>query len=125
MEPPPPEDPPEEVQALETRLDTLGNQLAAVRNQLHEVTAEFVEKLAWVAQLERTGLKQQQALNGWLALPTMVRRVTLGGCPGASTAPVSIPPNAPIGLVVYYAGFSVHAAGSVLSVTPTKSFVIG
>jgi very-short-patch-repair endonuclease/Cdc6-like AAA superfamily ATPase len=52
----------------ETDLDTLGNQLANVRNQLHEVSAEYVEKLAWLAQLDRTGLKQQQALNGWLAL---------------------------------------------------------
>ncbi len=51
-----------------TDLDKLGAQLTAVREQLHEVTAQFVEKLAWLAQLERTGLKQQQALNGWLGL---------------------------------------------------------
>jgi len=51
-----------------TDLDGLQHQLTAVREQLHEVTAQYVEKLAWLAQLERTGLKQQQALNGWLAL---------------------------------------------------------
>src|SRR5437762_4498402 len=28
----------------------------------------YVEKSAWKAQVERTGLKQQQALNGWLGL---------------------------------------------------------
>ena len=51
-----------------TDLDGLQHQLTAVRDQLHEVTAQFVEALAWLAQLERTGLKQQQALNGWLGL---------------------------------------------------------
>jgi len=28
----------------------------------------YVEKMAWRAQVERTGLRQQQALNGWLGL---------------------------------------------------------
>ncbi len=49
-------------------LDSLQGQLTSVKDQLHEVTAGYVEKLAWLAQLERTGLKQQQALNGWLGL---------------------------------------------------------
>jgi len=51
-----------------TDLDALQGQLTTVREQLHEVTAQYVEKLAWLAQIERTGLKQQQALNGWLGL---------------------------------------------------------
>ncbi len=51
-----------------TDLDGLQHQLTAMREQLHDVTAQYVEKLAWLAQLERTGLKQQQALNGWLGL---------------------------------------------------------
>ncbi len=49
-------------------LDAVQRELTAVKEQLHEVSALYVEKLAWKAQLERTGLKQQQALNGWLAL---------------------------------------------------------
>ncbi|MEE8139114.1 MAG: AAA domain-containing protein, partial [Thermoanaerobaculia bacterium] len=49
-------------------LDGLQRQLNTVTEELHEVTALYVEKLAWLAQLERTGLKQQQALNGWLGL---------------------------------------------------------
>ncbi len=49
-------------------LDRVQSELAGVKEQLHEATALYVEKLAWLAQFERTGLKQQQALNGWLAL---------------------------------------------------------
>ncbi len=49
-------------------LDALQGQLTTVKGQLHAVTALYVEKLAWLAQLDRTGLKQQQALNGWLGL---------------------------------------------------------
>ncbi|MEE8137424.1 MAG: AAA domain-containing protein, partial [Thermoanaerobaculia bacterium] len=57
-------------------LDTLQNQLTTVRHQLHEVTGLFVEKLAWLAQIERTGLKQQQALNGWLGLQKKIGKGT-------------------------------------------------
>ena len=32
------------------------------------MNAFYVERLSWRAQIERTGLKQQQALNGWLGL---------------------------------------------------------
>jgi len=35
-----------------------------------------VEKLSWLAQLNRTGLEQQQALNGWLALNKKMGRGT-------------------------------------------------
>jgi phenolic acid decarboxylase len=45
-----------------------GHIATAYRTQPHEFPAECVEKLAKVAQLERTGLDQQQVLNGWLAL---------------------------------------------------------
>ncbi|MHC4165147.1 MAG: AAA domain-containing protein, partial [Planctomycetota bacterium] len=49
-------------------LDALQRELNSITEQLHDVTAAFVERLAWLAQLQRTGLRQQQALNGWLAL---------------------------------------------------------
>jgi len=47
-----------------------------VKKQLQTATASFVEKLAWSAQLSRTGLQQQQALNGWLALHKKMGRGT-------------------------------------------------
>ena len=42
--------------------------LARTTQKLQETTAKYVEALAWRAQFGRTGLKQQQALGGWLAL---------------------------------------------------------
>ena len=57
-------------------LDGLQKKLASVQGQLQEATATYVEKLAWAAQLERTGLPQQQALNGWLALHKKIGRGT-------------------------------------------------
>ncbi len=59
----------------------------------------------------------------WLSLPSPVRAVTLTGCSGASTVGLSIPASAPVGLTVYYAGFSVDGFGQVPSVSTTKSFV--
>jgi hypothetical protein len=44
--------------------------------KLQDVTAQYIEKKSWRAQLERTGLKQQQALNGWLALHKKMGRGT-------------------------------------------------
>ena len=55
-------------QILKIDLDALQDKLDSVNEELQEVTAEYLEKKSWKAQLERTGLKQQQALNGWLAL---------------------------------------------------------
>jgi very-short-patch-repair endonuclease len=49
-------------------LDQLQRELNRATERLHELTARYVEKLAWEAQFERTGLEQQQALAGWLAL---------------------------------------------------------
>jgi very-short-patch-repair endonuclease len=46
----------------------LEDRLALITQKLQKVNALYVEKLAWRAQVERTGLKQQQALNGWLGL---------------------------------------------------------
>ncbi|MHC4415077.1 MAG: AAA domain-containing protein [Planctomycetota bacterium] len=57
-------------------LDAQQRLLTSVKQQLHEVTALYVEKLAWLAQLERTGLKQQQALNGWLGLHKKIGKGT-------------------------------------------------
>ena len=49
-------------------LEDLQEKLEKVSVGLHEINAAYVEKLAWLAQLHRTGLKQQQALSGWLGL---------------------------------------------------------
>jgi len=51
-----------------TDIEKLEDRLAVVTEKLQKVNAMYVEKLAWRAQVERTGLKQQQALNGWLGL---------------------------------------------------------
>jgi very-short-patch-repair endonuclease len=49
-------------------IEKLEDRVALVSEKLQKVNAMYVEKLAWRAQVERTGLKQQQALNGWLGL---------------------------------------------------------
>ncbi len=67
-------------QLLEERakidLDLLQSQLNELKEEIQDLTAEYVEKLSWLAQLERTGLEQQQALNGWLALHKKIGRGT-------------------------------------------------
>ena len=55
-------------QVLKVDFDKLQDELDEVNAELQEVTAQYIEKKSWKAQLERTGLPQQQALNGWLAL---------------------------------------------------------
>jgi DNA polymerase III delta prime subunit len=49
-------------------VDAIQAELHAVTAKLQDKTARFVEMLSWEAQFERTGLEQQQALAGWLAL---------------------------------------------------------
>ncbi|HYU14981.1 MAG TPA: AAA domain-containing protein, partial [Candidatus Acidoferrum sp.] len=49
-------------------VDRLQVEVNRVSEDLQDVTAAYVEKLAWRAQFERTGLEEQQALAGWLAL---------------------------------------------------------
>jgi very-short-patch-repair endonuclease len=49
-------------------LDKLQEKLDSVAESLLETSASYVEKKAWLAQLRRTGLDQQQALTGWLGL---------------------------------------------------------
>ncbi len=66
-------------QELERRaardLDRLQHDLSDLTSRLHDVTAEYVDRLTWAAQLRRTGLAQQQALVGWL---TLMRRIGKG-----------------------------------------------
>ncbi len=59
----------------------------------------------------------------WIGLPSPVRQVTLNNCSGESTVPVAIPASAPVGVSVYFAGYSIDGLGNVPSVTSTKSFV--
>ncbi len=49
-------------------LDRLQQRLDTSTEAFLEVTAKYVEKKSWLAQLRRTGLEQQQALTGWLGL---------------------------------------------------------
>jgi hypothetical protein len=59
----------------------------------------------------------------WLYLPAALHNVLLTGCTGASTIAIAIPAGVPVGLTVYYAGFSLDGTGQVPSVTPTKFLV--
>ncbi|MBW2213797.1 MAG: DUF559 domain-containing protein [Deltaproteobacteria bacterium] len=49
-------------------IDKLQEKLDSVSESLLQMSASYVEKRAWLAQLRRTGLEQQQALTGWLGL---------------------------------------------------------
>ncbi|NRA04392.1 MAG: AAA family ATPase [Myxococcales bacterium] len=57
-------------------LDQLQEKLDTVTERLFAVTADYVEKLSWRAQLQRTGLREQQALNGWLGLHKKIGKGT-------------------------------------------------
>ena len=57
-------------------LEELMAQLTRVGDKLQDTTARYVEALAWHAQFGRTGLKQQQALSGWLALHKKIGKGT-------------------------------------------------
>jgi hypothetical protein len=61
---------------LTADFDALQKKLDVANGELQDVTAQYIEKKSWRAQLERTGLKQQQALNGWLALHKKMGRGT-------------------------------------------------
>jgi very-short-patch-repair endonuclease len=51
-----------------TSLEDVQEQIARLSTELHQVTAELVEKRAWAAQARRTTLEQRQALQGWKAM---------------------------------------------------------
>ncbi len=59
-------------QELERRqrvdFDKLQHETNRLRSQLRACTANYVENRTWASQLRRTGVKQQQALVGWLDL---------------------------------------------------------
>ena len=48
--------------------DALQHETNRLRHQLRACTANYVENRTWASQLRRTGVKQQQALVGWLDL---------------------------------------------------------
>jgi very-short-patch-repair endonuclease len=49
-------------------IDELQQEVVRLRDKLRDTTAKYVENLTWSAQLRRTGVRQQQALIGWLDL---------------------------------------------------------
>ena len=59
-------------QELERRqkvdFDNLQHETNRLRHQLRACTANYVENRTWASQLRRTGVRQQQALVGWLDL---------------------------------------------------------
>ena len=57
-------------------LDQLQSKLNELTEDVQDHTGHYVEKLSWLAQLERTGLAQQQALNGWLGLHKKIGKGT-------------------------------------------------
>jgi very-short-patch-repair endonuclease len=57
-------------------IDKLQENLDSVSESLLETSARYVEKKAWLAQLRRTGLEQQQALSGWLGLHKKIGKGT-------------------------------------------------
>ena len=57
-------------------IDDLQKELMGARDELYQVSAKFVEKLAWRAQTERTGLRQRQALVGWLDIQRKIGKGT-------------------------------------------------
>ena len=63
-------------QQTQRDLDKLQEKLDSVAESLLQTSARYVEKMAWLAQLRRTGLDQQQALTGWLGLH---RKIGKGG----------------------------------------------
>ncbi len=56
-------------------LDELHKECTRLRDALQETSVRYVENQAWAAQLKRTGVRQQQALVGWLDL---MRKVGAG-----------------------------------------------
>lgn len=58
-----------------TSLDKLQSEMAALNEKLQTVTAGLIDQLAWIAQLKRTGLRQRQALNGWML---MIKKIGKG-----------------------------------------------
>ena len=49
-----------------------------VRSELQDVSAQYVEKLAWLYQLDRTGLKERQAITGWQQLQAKLTKTGRG-----------------------------------------------
>ena len=57
-------------------IDKLQEKLDSVAESLLQTSARYVEKKAWLAQLRRTGLDQQQSLTGWLGLHKKIGKGT-------------------------------------------------
>lgn len=51
-----------------TDFDRLQHETNRLRSQVRAATANYVENRTWASQLRRTGVRQQQALVGWLDL---------------------------------------------------------
>lgn len=49
-------------------LDDIQQEIGRLKGQLRTATANYVENKTWANQLRRTGVRQQQALVGWLDL---------------------------------------------------------
>lgn len=54
----------------------LGRRLVQLQNDLRRTTAELIERKAWLAQVERVGLRARQALRGWADTQRRIGRGT-------------------------------------------------
>lgn len=54
------------------------NEIQRLKTELNGINAEYVEKLAWKYQHQRTGLKERQALTGWQQLQNKITKTGRG-----------------------------------------------
>ncbi|GAC1423671.1 MAG: AAA domain-containing protein [Ktedonobacteraceae bacterium] len=57
-------------------LETLQDRITQLSNTLHAVTAELVEKKAWICQVQRTTGEQRRALQGWKEITRKIGKGT-------------------------------------------------
>lgn len=57
-------------------IDEIQRNLIVVREDVYRLSAQYVEALAWRAQMGRTGLRQRQALLGWLDIQRKIGKGT-------------------------------------------------
>lgn len=55
---------------------TLASRLRGCQERLRECTSQLVDQKAWLGQVRRVGLQEQQALNGWAQLQKRIGRGT-------------------------------------------------
>lgn len=52
----------------EVDLERLGRRIEDIQVQLKDATNQLIDRKAWAGQVRRVGLRQRQALNGWMGI---------------------------------------------------------